>query len=173
MSGTEPLSSAALSSMIWDLDGASAEALFGDSPYDALVTPPASSAAFGKKLASVLDYMRQTVWPAIMDSANLTQIQVIYKSKSIDPTDILNVTTTETSFDVYGIVMGASQKNIERGLIVATDFECLIAAGHLNNVPAKDDAIRVAGTNYDIIGVLPCPQVPPAVGYRFFLRRAI
>lgn len=173
MSSTQPTSSAPLSALIWDID-ADAEAVFGDSPYNFVATPPPSSSAFGKKLASVMDYMRQTIWPAIFDSLNLTQIQVIYKSQSIDPSDVLNVTTVETSFDVYGAVMGASAKNIERGLVIASDFECLIAADDLTTVPtAKRDAIRVGGVNYDVIGVLPCPQVPPAVGYRFFLRRAI
>lgn len=172
MTSTEPLSSAALSATVWDLNETGTATVFGDSPYNFVATPPPSSTAFGKTLASVFDYLRQTVWPAVMDSANLTQIQVIYKSQTVDPSNRLLVTTSETSLDVYGTVTGASQKNIERGLVVATDFECLIAAGHLTNVPAKNDAIRVAGTNYDIIGVLPCPQVPPAIGYRFFLRRA-
>lgn len=175
MSSTEPLSSAAISALIWDMDASPAvEALFGDSPYNVVPTPPPSYSLFGKKLASVFDYMRQKVWPAIMDSANLTQIQVIYKSQSIDPSDVLNVTTVENSFDVYGTITGAQAKNIERGLIIASDYECLVAADDLITVPtAKRDGIRMDGVTYDIIGVLPCPQVPPAVGYRFFLRRAI
>lgn len=173
MTSTEPLSSAALSATIWDME-TTLDAVFGDSPYNFVVTPPPSSTAFGKTLASVYDYMRQTIWPAIMDSANLTQIQIIYKSQAVDATDILNVTTSETSLDIYGVVTGASAKNIERGLVIASDFECRIAAGHLTTIPtAKRDAIRVNGTNYDVIGVRPCPQVPPAIGYVFFLRRSL
>lgn len=173
MTSTEPLSSTAISSTIWDID-ANADVLFGDSPYNYSYTPPPSASLFGKTLASVYDYMRQTIWPSIMDSANTTQIQVVYKSQSVDPSDVLNVTTVETTFDVYGVVTGASAKNIERGLVVATDFECRIAAYDLTTVPtARRDAVRVGGVNYDIVGILPCPNVPSPIGYVFFLRRAV
>lgn len=173
MTSTEPISSTAISSTIWDID-ASADTLFGDSPYNFVSTPPPSSSAFGKTLASVFDYMRQTIWPSIFNSANLTQIQIVYRSQSIDPTDILNVTTVETTFDIYGTITGASVKNIERGLVMASDFECLVAAYDLTTVPtAKRDGVRYNSVNYDIIGILPCPSMPPAVGYRFFLRRAV
>lgn len=173
MTSTEPLSSTALSATIWDIDP-NAYLLFGDSPYNSVVTPPPSSTVFGKKLASVMDYMRYTIWPAIFNSLNLTQIQIIYRSQSIDPSDVLNVTTVEMALDIYGVIMGPSAKNIERGLLIASDFECLVAANDLTSAPtAKRDAVRYNGVNYDIIGVLPCPSVPPVVGYRFFLRRAI
>lgn len=173
MPGINPNSSAPTSGLVWDVDP-SATAVFGDSPYNYSPTPPPSSSVFGKKLASVLDYMRLTIWPSIFDSLNLTQIRVIYRSQVIDPSDVLNVSMSETSLDVYGAVTGAQVQNIERGLVIASDYECLIAANDLPSVPtARRDAIRVDGVNYDVIGVMPCPQVPPAVGYRFFLRRAI
>lgn len=173
MSAIQPVSSAPLSGLIWELDSG-ADLVFGDSPFDASPTTPPASAAFGKKLASVFDYLRSTVWPAIMDSANMTQIQIIYRSQTIDPSDVLNVTTVETSFDIYGTITGASAKNIERGFVIATDFECLVAADDLSWVPtARRDAVRFDGVTYDIVGVLPCPNIPSPVGYRFFLRRAL
>lgn len=173
MAGTEPLSSAALASMIWDMDP-NASTVFGESPYDALPAPLPSSGLFGKRLASVLDYMRQNIWPAIFDSLNTTPIQIIFRTQVVDVDDPLYVTTSETSLDIYGAVMGATAKNIERGFVIASDYECLVAANDLTGVPtATRDAVRVGGVNYDITGVLPCPRIPPAVGYRFFLRRAL
>lgn len=173
MSSTEPLSSAALAAMIWDMDP-NASTVFGESPYDALPTPLPSSGLFGKRLASVLDYMRQNIWPAIFDSLNTTQIQIVFRTQVVDATDPLYVTTSETTIDIYGAVMGATAKNIERGFVVASDFECLVAADDLTGVPtAEKDAVKVGGVTYDITGVLPCPRIPPAVGYRFFLRRAL
>lgn len=172
MTSTEPLSSAALSSTIWDLDP-NAYLIFGDSPYNYVAPAAPSASLFGKKLASALDHVRYTIWPAVFDSLNLTQIQIIYRSQTIDPTDVLNVTTVETSYDVNGVIVGASARNIERGLVIASDFECLVSAADLQSAPsARRDAVRYNGANYDIIGVLPCPSVPPVVGYRFFLRRA-
>lgn len=173
MAGTEPLSSAALAALIWDMDP-NADAVFGESPYDAAITPLPTSGLFGKRLASVLDYMRQNIWPAVFDSLNTTPIQIVFRTQVVDVNDPLYVTTSETSLDIFGAVMGATAKNIERGYVVASDYECLVAADDLTGVPtAQRDGVTVGGVTYDITGVLPCPRIPPAVGYRFFLRRAL
>ena len=173
MTSTEPNSSTTISAMIWEID-ASADVIFGASPYLPTSTIPPVGSVYGKLLADVFDYMRQSIWPMIFDSANRTKIQIVYKSQSIDPSDILNVTTVENDFDIFGVIMGASATNIESGLVIATDFECLVAANDLISIPtAKRDGVKFNGVQYDIIGILPLPSVPPAIGYRLFLRRAV
>ena len=171
MTAIQPLSSAPISGLIWEIDD-SATTIFGESPLNYSPAVPPVSNAFGKRLSSIFDHMRSTVWPSILDSLNTTQITYVRRAFSADSSDPLDVDVSETTTAVYAAVMGASIQNIERGFITASDYEALIAAASLGFEPVEDDAIRFGGTTYDLIGFQAFPQVPPAVAYRIFLRRA-
>ena len=164
----QPVSSAAFASLIWELDSG-AVSVFGPAPFPVSGYLPA---AVGKRLARVLDYVRGTIVPAVLASLNWTQVTIVRRVLTADPGDPLDVTNAGTESSVYAVLSGATMENIEKGLLAASDFEALVPASALSTPLTKNDAIKIGGVHFDIVGIQGYPRVPTPVAYRFMLRRA-
>ena len=88
-----------------------------------------------------------------------------------DPADPLASEWVPQEHTVYAVVGGPSVESMEQGLLASSDFEVLVPAGSLPSPLREKDAIHFGGINYDIVGVRSHPHVPPAVAYRYMIKR--
>ena len=169
----QPWSSAAFSSLIWEIDN-NASAVFGASPINTSTTEPTEpevEMALGR-FASALAFLREKVVPRVINSLNTSQITVIHRSEGAVAGDALGVARSETEEDIYAVISGPTTESLERGLLDVSDYEVLIPSHTLDAPLTEEDAIKIDNIDYDVVGIQAHPKVPDPVAYRYWCKRA-
>ncbi|MEM6413195.1 MAG: hypothetical protein AAF720_00875 [Pseudomonadota bacterium] len=169
MSSKAPLSSTASSSLIWEIDG-NATQVFGPSPIGYGATTPSIGFA-NKRLARVLEKLRENILPKVIDSANLFKIYVIRRSRVADQSDPLATRWLSISTPVYGMVAGPTIKDVEQGFMAMSDLKVLIAHKDLQTTLSENDVIEINTVRYDVVQSQGHPYVPTPIGYWYAIRR--
>lgn len=167
----QPISSAAFSSLIWELESASASALYGASPLQSGEGESANPVLIGR-LSKVLSFMREKVIPRVWSSINTSEITIVRRSEAAISGDALGVRWIETTETLYCIVSGPTTETLEKGLLEMSDYEVVIPANTLGTVLNEKDAIIIGGVYHDIVAIQGYPKVPNPVAYRFWCKRA-
>lgn len=167
----QPVSSAAFSALVWDLDN-NAEAIFGASPVNDGGNPPSveSEMVLGR-LAGALSFIRRRVVPRVMNSLNTSELTLVHRSEanvSGDPLGKQYVITTEL---IYGTIAGPSHDDLETGLMSKADYRVLVPAYTLDTYMTEEDAVRIDGIDYDITRLQAHPKAPDPVAYSFIAKR--
>jgi hypothetical protein len=159
-----------LSALVWELE-TNAEAVFGASPFNT-VAPTPSTALAGKRLYRAMERLRTRRLPAVIASMNVSKTTFVRRFESVDASDPLAVTQINTTEDVYAYIYGPSDQNLAKDYLSVSDFEVVCAANDLSAPLTEKDAVRIDGRDHDIIGIIPYPQHPSPIAYRFLVKRA-
>lgn len=171
MSSVQPISSAAISALIWELES-NADAVFGASPIGASVVTPATPVPSGRRLYRAMSRLRTKTLPKVIASMNTEQTTFVRRTEVADPSDPLSIQFVSTTEDVYAYVFGASDQSLEKGFLSISDFEVIVAAHDLSAPLTERDAVRIDGKDHDIIGIIPYPKFPDPIAYRYLVKRA-
>lgn len=169
MSAIQPISSAAMSSLIWEIDPDGAEALFGPSPLE---SGGSGGSPLTGRIARVLALLRDSVIPRVWRSANTSEVTIVRRYDSAladDPLGVRYITTTE---DLYAVISGPTVESMESGLLEVSDYEVLIPQSTLGTQLSTSDAIQIDGIECDIVGIRAHPKIPIPVAYRYLCKRA-
>lgn len=167
----QPLSSTAFASLIWELDlNGNASALFGPNPLNPS-TPTVEGEQILGRLASVLSLLRTKVIPRVFNSLNTSQITVLHRTLSRVSDDPLGKQFVVVAETIYAVVSGPTTESLQRGLLDVSDYEVLIPAHTLDSPLTEEDAIRIDGLDYDIVGIQGHPKIPSPVAYRYWCKR--
>lgn len=171
MSSIQPISSAAFSSLIWELDEG-AEALYGESPISEGGDPPSveTEMVLGR-LAGALSFLRTRVVPRVMNSLNTSPITLVHRSEASVSGDPLGRSHTLTTETIYGTIAGPSHDDLESGLMSKADYRVLVPAYTLDSLMTEEDAVRIDGLDYDITRLQGHPKTPSPVAYSFIAKR--
>lgn len=170
MISSQPLSSSAIAALIWELNALDA---LGPNPLEVADSDASNTPAVaGKRLARALDRLRSRGLPKTLQSLNTSRITVVRRTRTSTADNPLGSTYVVTTEYVYAAVIGASAESLERGFLSIQDYEVIIAAQALTTPLTESDAIRIDGSDYDIIGIRGYPQVPSPVAYRYWLKKA-
>lgn len=172
MVSIQPISSAAESALIYELEQIS---FLGTNPLTA-TTPDSSGSNTpslrGKRLYNALRRLRERKFPAVLSSLSNTQIQVVHRTETNDPTKPLDISYLRESEYVYAAVLGPSAEALERGFVTKDDYEVIVAAQSLATELDSSDSIVIDGAEFDIIAIRGYPQHPDPVAYKFWIKRA-
>lgn len=170
----QPLSSAAFSSLIWELDNGNYEAIFGANPIEEGGDPPTVEAelALGR-LASALAFLRNKVIPRVINSLNTSQITLVHRTQSSVSGDPLGRSFTEETETIYAVIAGPTTESLEKGLLDISDYEVLVPAYTLDTPLTEEDGVRIGGLEYDIVAIQAYPKVPDPVAYRYWCKRVV
>ena len=169
----QPISSAAFSSLIWELDN-NAEAVFGASPINVGGDPPSveTEMVLGR-LAGAMSFLRTKVVPRVMNSLNTTTIVLVHRSESAVAGDPLGRSYTSTTETIYGTIAGPSHDDLETGLMSKSDYRVLVPAYTLGSEMTEEDAVRIGGLDYGIMRLQAHPKHPSPVAYSFIAKRVV
>lgn len=167
----QPVSSAAMSALIWELDSG-AEDIFGPSPIGDTSNPSTPGIGARGKLARVLQMLRRRVLPRVVQSMNMSKITIIYRTRIGDPDDPLASQESTATAEVFAVVSGPTAENLENGFLSVSDYEVLIPAISLNFPLDESDSIEIDTVKHDIVGFQAHPKTPAAVAYRYMIKRA-
>lgn len=167
----QPISSSAMSALLWELENGNAEALYGASPFG-LAEGDSSPPIMVGRLARVLAFMRDRVVPSVMRSLNTSQITVIRRNKVSISDDPLGVRWVEAAQTIYAVISGPTAESLERGLLDISDYEVLIPANTLGTSLTDKDALQIGGVYHDVVAIQGYPKVPAPVAYKYCCKRA-
>ena len=167
----QPISSAAMSSLLWEIDSGSATALYGASPFSSGEGASGDPVLIGR-LSKAIAFLRDKVVPRVWGSLNVSEITVVRRSEAAIEGDALGVRWIEVSDTVYAVISGPTTETLERGLLETSDYEVLIPANILGTPLTENDAVVIDSAHFDVVGVQAHPKVPNAVAYRYWCKRA-
>lgn len=170
MSAIQPISSAAFSALIWELES-DAESVFGDSPIGADAAP-AETIPSGKRLLRAMTRLRTKRLPAVIASMNTSETTFVRRTTVVDGSDPLSVNQTLVTETAFAYIHGPSDESLERGNVSIADYEVVVAAYDLTAPLTEKDAVRIDGRDHDIIEIIPYPVFPSPIAYRYRVKRA-
>jgi len=169
----QPISSAAFSALIWEIDD-NAEAVFGASPIEDGGDPASveSQMVLGR-LAGAISFLKRRVVPRVMNSLNTSQLTLVHRSESSVLGDPLGKSHTLTTELIYGTIAGPSHDDLTTGLMSKADYRVLVPSYTLSSAMNEDDGIRIDGIDYDITRLQAHPKMPNPVAYSFIAKRVV
>lgn len=169
MSSIQPLSTAAFSALIWEIDPTGAEALYGPAPFGTSGVSPTLG-----RLAAVLELVRTRILPQVVASMNTSEIVIVRRGVvALDAdNDPLGVRYSSTTQTLKAVIAGPTVESMEAGLLEKSDYEVLIPVHTLSGALATSDAIRIDYIDHDIVGIRAHPKTPSPVAYRYLCKRA-
>ena len=170
MPSIQPVSTAALAALVWEIDEG-AEDVFGANPIDD--SGSSSSGDVGAqngKLARVMSLLRDRIVPSVVASLNTSSVTIVRRTKSYDSATSISSSWVVSTETVDAIISGPSAEALEQGLLSISDYEVLIPA---NSAAVLDetDAVRIDGKDYDVVRIQHHPHTPPAVAYKYMVKR--
>lgn len=168
MSSVQPLSSAAASALVFELE-TTQSSVYGTNPLTGGAAT--ATAPFGGRLSRGLARFRESTLPRVMASLSTSSITVQRAFTSTDEADPLARRFVTTSAAVNALVLGPTTDTLNQGWLSVGDYEVVVAAKDFGEELTTKDSVVIGSLVYDVVKSQGYPQVPEPVAYRYWCKR--